>query len=218
MWLAWTSCGQNCRIVSDLRRHDARVTSHQYVSFYTRVSATSSSPGRNMHTVHITYNDAWWRHQMEAFSALLAICVGISPVSGEFPTQRPVTRSFDVFFDLRLNKRLSKQSWGWWFETPSGSLWRHSNELPWAQISYNAFQQVTILNAANFLSAPELENDVIIWHYIPTAKRSTSKRLGWCFKQNFRCLMGYHYNKPSFMIQVRWNVYSHCRRCCDLMF
>ena len=34
---------------------------------------------------------------------------------GEFPTQRPVTRSFDVFFDLRLNKRLSKQSWGWWF-------------------------------------------------------------------------------------------------------
>ena len=32
---------------------------------------------------------------------------------GEFPTQRPVTRSFDVFFDLRLNKRLSKQPWGW---------------------------------------------------------------------------------------------------------
>ena len=38
---------------------------------------------------------------------------------GEFPTQRPVTRSFDVFFDLRLNKRLSKQPWGWWFQTPS---------------------------------------------------------------------------------------------------
>ena len=36
---------------------------------------------------------------------------------GEFPTQRPVTRSFDVFFHLRLNKRLSKQPWGWWFET-----------------------------------------------------------------------------------------------------
>ena len=46
---------------------------------------------------------------------------------GEFPTQRPVTRSFDVFFDLRMNKRLSKQPWGWWFETPSWSLWRHSN-------------------------------------------------------------------------------------------
>ena len=47
---------------------------------------------------------------------------------GEFPSQRPVTRSFDVFFDLCLNKRLSKQPWGWWFETPSLSLWRHRNE------------------------------------------------------------------------------------------
>ena len=47
---------------------------------------------------------------------------------GEFPTQRPVTRSFDVFFDLRLNKRLCKQSWGWWFETLSWSLCRHCNE------------------------------------------------------------------------------------------
>ena len=60
----------------------------------------------------------WWRHQMETFSALLALCAGNSPVTGEFPAQRPVTRSFDVFFDLRLNKRLSKQSWGYWFETP----------------------------------------------------------------------------------------------------
>ena len=41
------------------------------------------------------------------------------PLCGEFPTERPVTRSFDVLFDLRLNKRLSKQSWGWRFETPS---------------------------------------------------------------------------------------------------
>ena len=46
---------------------------------------------------------------------------------GEFPTQRPVTRSFDVLFDLRLNKRLRKQPWGWWFETPSWSLWRQRN-------------------------------------------------------------------------------------------
>ena len=45
---------------------------------------------------------------METFSALLAICAGNSPVPGEFPTQRPLTRSFDVFFDLRLNKRLSR--------------------------------------------------------------------------------------------------------------
>ena len=46
---------------------------------------------------------------------------------GDFPTQRPVTRSFDVFFDLHPNKRLSRQPWGWWFETPSWSLWRQCN-------------------------------------------------------------------------------------------
>ena len=71
---------------------------------------------------------SWWRHQMETFSALLTICAGNSPVPGEFPTQRPVTRSFDVFFDLRLNKPLSKQSWGWWFETLSRPLYRHCND------------------------------------------------------------------------------------------
>ena len=73
----------------------------------------------------------WWRHQMEAFSALLAICVGNSPVTGGFPTQRPVTRSFDVFFYLRQVKRLSKRWWGWWFETPSYPLaiWK------WTQVS-----------------------------------------------------------------------------------
>ena len=49
---------------------------------------------------------------------------------GEFPTQRPVTRSFDVFFDLRPNKRLSKQPWCWWFETLSWSIWRNCNDVP----------------------------------------------------------------------------------------
>ena len=79
--------------------------------------------------VTICFLMAWWRHQMETFSALLAICAGNSPVPGEFPTQRPVTRSFDVFFDLCLNKRLSKQSWGWWFVTLSCPLWRHRNGI-----------------------------------------------------------------------------------------
>ena len=72
---------------------------------------------------------AWWRHQLEAFSALLAICAGNSLVFNEFPAKRPVTQSFDVFFDLRLIKRLSEQSWGWWFETLSRPLWRHRNDL-----------------------------------------------------------------------------------------
>ena len=69
----------------------------------------------------------WWRRQMETFSASLAICAGNSPVTGEFPAQRPVTRSFEVFFDLRRNKRFSKRSWGWRFETLSRPLWCHCN-------------------------------------------------------------------------------------------
>ena len=56
---------------------------------------------------------------------------GEFPGPGEFPTQRPVTRSFGVFCDLPLNKRLSKQLWGWWFEMPSRSLWRQCNGDVW---------------------------------------------------------------------------------------
>ena len=66
------------------------------------------------------------RHQMETFSALLALCVGDSPVPGEFPSQRPVTQNFDVFFDLHRNKRLRRR----WLETPSRLSWRHCN-VPW---------------------------------------------------------------------------------------
>ena len=68
---------------------------------------------------------SWWRHQMETFSVLQALCTGKSPVTGMLPSQRPVKWSFDVFFDLRLNKRLSKQSRRQWFETSSRSSWRH---------------------------------------------------------------------------------------------
>ena len=64
----------------------------------TNIFISGDAPGRY----------SWWRHQMETFSALLAICAGNSPVTGEFHAQRPVTRSSDVLFDLRLNKRLSK--------------------------------------------------------------------------------------------------------------
>ena len=68
-----------------------------------------------------------WRHQMETFSTLLVICAGNLPVTSEFPARGPVTRRFDVFFDLRLNRRLSKQWQGWWFETPSRPLRRQCN-------------------------------------------------------------------------------------------
>ena len=79
----------------------------------------------------------WWRHQMGTFSALLALCEGNPPVTAGFPSQRPVTRNFYVFFDLCLNKRLSKQSRRRWFETPSHALWRRCNatEILYPQIN-----------------------------------------------------------------------------------
>ena len=72
---------------------------------------------------------SWWRLQMETFSALLALCAGNSPVTSEFTSQRPVTRSFDVSLICALNKRLTEQSSGWWFVTPSFQLWRHCNAV-----------------------------------------------------------------------------------------
>ena len=73
------------------------------------------------------FYNPWWRHQMETLLALLALCAENWPITGEFPSQRPVTGTFDVSFDPPLNKRLSKQSWGWWFETPTLPLWHHCN-------------------------------------------------------------------------------------------
>ena len=94
---------------------------HKMILFYTGMYAS--------HCCHIIWHHmgSWWRHQTETFSALLALCAGNSPVTGKCPSQRPLARSLDVFFNLRLNKRLSKQLWGWWFETPSRPLWRHCN-------------------------------------------------------------------------------------------
>ena len=80
-----------------------------------------------MMAFHTSLNLSWWRHQMETFSTLLALCAGNSPATGEFTAQRPVTPSFDSLFDLRLNQQLSKQWRRRWFETPSRSLWRHCN-------------------------------------------------------------------------------------------
>ena len=73
-----------------------------------RGSVLCASVGRN--------NISLWRHQMETFSALRAFCDGNPPVTGGFPSQRPVTRSFGVyvFFNLRMNK-------------PRSKLWRHCN-------------------------------------------------------------------------------------------
>ena len=98
---------------------------------------------------------SWWCHQMVAFSALLSICSGNSPVTSEFPTQRPVTRSCDFFY-MRLNERSSKQLCDWCSETPSRPLWRHCNIMI-----------LRVLNASNlfdlssFLTAVGLEGSLI---------------------------------------------------------
>ena len=105
----------------------------------------------------------WWRHQMETFSALLAISAGNSPVTGEFLTQRPVTRSFDVFFDLRLNKRLRKQSWGYWFETPSRPLWRHCNAVMQADTCGKPDLNLTVLSCLFGISSQAIDSS----HAIP---------------------------------------------------
>ena len=127
----------------------------------------------------------WWHHQTETFSAL--------PVPGEFPAQRPVTRSFDVFFDLRLNKRLSKQSWGWWFETLSRPLWRHRNES-----SHNF--KVVCMNQIRLLLSLLLLNRLLIHVFIIVCSNMlynswwnwSLNEVGWemlfsenyCFEQN----------------------------------
>ena len=118
--------------------------------------------------VHHMALDTWWRHQIETLSALLAICAGNSPVPGEFPAQRPVMRSFDVFSDLRLNKRLRKQSWGWWFEPLSCLLWRHCNGL---------FCWAVILTLSKFDRALEMSHIADIHLHLRLLPRELWKRV-----------------------------------------
>ena len=110
---------------------------------------------------------SWWCHQTETFSALLAICAGNSPVTGEFLAQRPVTRSFGAFFDLCLNERLSKQWWGWWFETPSRPLRCHCNGWKRWQIKNNSFH----------------------CHIISCAKLTVGVKIMGCFDKSDVCLV-----------------------------
>ena len=78
---------------------------------------------------------------------------------GEFPAQRPVTRSFDVFFDLHPNKPLSKQPWGWWFETPSWSLWRHYKVLRLSHVNTLVVEFSECISRGSFGT----HDDDVIW-------------------------------------------------------
>ena len=124
---------------------------------------------------------------------------------GEFPTQRPVTRSFGVFFDLRLNKRLSKQSWGWWFETPSWSLWRQWNAIPtqWLLIIPGYDRRVIELTMGNFIS----KYCQFLYSDIPIPNCFSSMIWQQVFKYNllnyiqvnpWKCLIIHAYNHISF--------------------
>ena len=113
---------------------------------------------------------------METFFALLAICAGNSPATGEFPTQRPVRSSFDVFFNLRLIEWLSKQWRGWWFETLSRPYdvtvmrvlnvynqspgYRRDDDLPQSQkqtVRYNLFGEGNLSNVTRVCPVTHVE-------------------------------------------------------------
>ena len=112
---------------------------------------------------------------METFSALLAhgegnplmtlaLCEGNLPVTSGFPSQRPMPRSFDVFFDPRLNKRLSEQSGRWWFKTPWRSWRRHGNCI--ALYQFNSIQFISLLSGVpDFFDRNKILSGYDLSHY-----------------------------------------------------
>ena len=146
---------------------------------------------------------------METFSALLAIFAGNSPVTAEFPAHRPVTRSFDVFFDLRLNKRLSKQWWGWWFETPSRPLWRHCNDQ---YLSLDVLWYV--LRLYFFSSHSEVNNNVVWWWVESIAVVDGQPRL--VISDDGRNNTVCRYTRVLYMLpgcSLSPSIYYHYRQC-----
>ena len=113
-----------------------------------------------------------------------------SPVPGEFSTQRPVTRSFDVFFDLRSNKRLSKHWWCWWFETPSRPLWRHRNDL---LCNVNALRQGDPYYASVNLLIFDPSDDLTPSHSRTNGDKALiSEPLGTCLRNIWRNYNDFH--------------------------
>ena len=121
---------------------------------------------------------------METFSALLAICAENSKVTGEFSEQWPVTCSFDVLSYLRLNKRLSKQWWGWWLKTPSCPLWLHCNVLLSTHLSW--VKTVCDAELWCFLSASEqtVDGKQSRRRWFETPWRSFWRHCNGCHKNN----------------------------------
>ena len=125
---------------------------------------------------------------METFSALLAICAGNSPVD---PRWIPRTKASDAklwcLFDLTLNKRFSKQSWGWWFETPSLSLWRHCNDYGCLQLHLRAFIKTSQSNPTSGQSYPNAGKlrPLNFLDQNMTKTQSVVRKLHWRFTKSY---------------------------------
>ena len=104
-----SSCGRR------IRRQRAQCPVSRHVLVREVVHHTMAESDRHKHDDTIK-----WTH----FPRCWGLYEGNPPVTGGFTSQRPVTRSIDVFFD----KLWSKQSRRQWFETPSRSLWHHCND------------------------------------------------------------------------------------------
>ena len=124
--------GTKCRFAGDLRRHDPHVTWLEYRNLLTskreiQVKYKMGTLWWKIHNAGLTkqnHDDVIkWKHLPRYWPFV----GGNLPATRGFPWQRPVTRNFDASFDLRLSKRLSKQSKRRWFETPLRSLWRYCN-------------------------------------------------------------------------------------------
>ena len=174
----------------------------------------------------------WWRHQMETFFAILALCEA-NPVLGGLPSQRPVTRSFDVLFDLPLNKILSKQLRRRWFETSSCSLWRHCNEYlsqrrnnsSYAQTPYGWLTLLWILDA-KWMKQPAkstsnirgiFRDDVIKWKHIPRCwpfvrvTRSFDVFFGWANNRDVGDLRRHRaHDDVTVMLLIEIKFYKQC--------
>ena len=129
----WDYEKQICFSVFQIQTFKWAIRSYKILEHFKSVSHISADP--IFITVITVLADASNRHSGDFMMTssngnifrIFRLCVGNSPVTGEFPSQRPVMWNFDVFFHLRLNKQLSKQSWGWWFEMLSCPLWRLCN-------------------------------------------------------------------------------------------
>ena len=120
-------CGHSCYITV-MHCWKAQISSSTGLGPFRNKLLPESMLTQISDTIQCNYATRWLCHQMETFYVLLIFCSGNSPITGEFPTQRPVTLSFDVFFHLCLNRQLSKQWRRWWFEMQPHSLWRHCND------------------------------------------------------------------------------------------